>query len=215
METVSNETILKQLNWRYATKKFDSQKKVPPADWKALEQAVVLAPSSFGLQPWKVFVVTNPAVRATLRAAAYNQAQITDASHLLVFAFKKNLGPADVEHFIARICQVRGVSPESLEGYKNVMIGSIKRPADQVDAWAARQAYIGLGTFLFAAALRGIDACPMEGFDPAQFNQILGLDEKGYSAVVLAAAGYRAADDGYAGLAKVRFPHEHLIVPVA
>ena len=214
METVTNETILNQLNWRCATKKFDAQRKIAPADWKALEKALVLTPSSFGLQPWKVFVVTDPAIRAKLRAAAWNQPQITDASHLLVFASRKGLGPADVDRFIARVAEVRGAPVESLEGYKGMMLAAVNRPAEQVDAWAARQAYIALGNFLTTAALRGIDACPMEGFDHAQFDEILGLKAKGLASTVMATLGYRAATDKYAALPKVRFPLDEVVVNV-
>jgi len=215
MHTVNNESLIHQLNWRYATKKFDPSRKIAPADWKTLEEALVLAPSSFGLQPFKFVVVTNPAIRTKLREAAYGQAQITDASHLVVFAFNKALGAADVERYVAHISHVRGVPATALEGYKNVMLGSVNQPREKVETWASRQVYIALGTFLTSAALLGIDACPMEGFDPGKFNEILGLEALGYSAVVLATAGYRAEDDAYAKLAKVRFAHEHLVVHVA
>jgi nitroreductase len=215
MKPVNNETIVRQLNWRYATKKFDPSRKIQTPDWKTLEQALILSPSSGGLQPWKFFVVTDAAVRTKLRAAAWNQAQVTDASHLVVFAARVGFDAADVQRHIERTADVRGVTLESLEGYKNMMLGVVNRPAAQVDAWAARQPYIALGNFLSAAAMLGIDACPMEGFDPAQFNEILGLDKKGYTAVVIATAGYRADDDGYAKLAKVRYSSEDVITNVA
>ncbi len=215
MKAVNNETIVRQLNWRYATKKFDASRKIQTPDWKTLEQALVLSPSSGGLQPWKFFVVTDPAVRTKLRGAAWNQAQVTDASHLVVFAARVGFGAADVQRHIERIADVRGVTLESLEGYKNMMLGVVNRPTAQVDAWAAQQAHIALGNFLATAAMLGIDACPMGGFDPAQFHEILGLDKKGYTAVVIATAGYRADDDGYAKLAKVRYSSEDVITNVA
>jgi nitroreductase len=215
MKPVNNETIVRQLNWRYATKKFDASRKIQTPDWKTLEQSLVLSPSSGGLQPWKFFVVTDPEVRTKLRGAAYNQSQVTDASHLVVFAARVGFAAADVQRHIDRTADVRGVTLESLEAYKNMMLGVVSRPPAQVDAWAARQAYIALGTFLNTAAMLGIDACPMEGFDPAQFNEILGLDKKGYTAVVIATSGYRAEDDGYAKLAKVRYSSEDVITSVA
>jgi nitroreductase len=215
MKPVNNETIVRQLNWRYATKKFDPSRKIQNPDWKTLEQALILSPSSGGLQPWKFFVVTDPEVRAKLRGAAWNQSQVTDASHLVVFAARVGFDAADVLRHIERIADVRGVTLESLEGYKNMMLTVVKRPAAQVDAWAARQAYISLGTFLSTAAMLGIDACPMEGFDSSQFNEILGLDKEGYTAVVIATAGYRADDDGYAKLTKVRYSSEDVITNVA
>ena len=215
MKPVSNESLVRQLNWRYATKRFDPARKIQPPDWRTLEQALVLSPSSYGLQPWRFIVVTDPEVRAKLRAAAYNQPQVTDASHLVVFAVKKDLGPADVDRFLARVSEVRGVPADSLAGYRNMLLGAVSRPKEQVHAWAARQAYIALGTFLTTAALLEIDACPMEGFDPAKFDEILGLDRQGYTAVVIATAGYRAEDDANAKLPKVRFAPEDVIVSVA
>jgi nitroreductase len=215
MRPVSNESLVRQLNWRYATKRFNPARKIQPPDWRTLEQALVLSPSSFGLQPWRFLVVTDPEVRAKLRAAAYNQPQVTDASHLVVFAVKKDLGPDDIDRFIARVAEVRGVPPDTLAGYRNMLLGAVNRPQEQVTAWAARQAYIALGTFLTTAALLEIDACPMEGFDPAQFDEILGLDAQGYTSVVIATAGYRAEDDANAKLPKVRFAPEDVIVSVA
>ena len=215
MKPVHNETIVRQLNWRYATKKFNAARTIQAPDWKTLEQALVLSPSSYGLQPWKFFVVTRPEVRARLREAAWNQAQITDASHLVVLAVKKEFSAADVERYVARVADVRNVPVESLEGYRKMMLGTVNRPAEQVASWTSRQVYIALGNFLAAAAMLGIDACPMEGFDAAQFDEILGLEKEGYTALVLAAAGYRAQDDAYAKLPKVRYSAEEVIANVA
>jgi nitroreductase len=214
MKPVNNETIVRQLNWRYATKKFDPARKIQAPDWKTLEQALVLSPSSYGLQPWKFLVVENPDVRAKLRLAAYNQPQITDAAHLVVFAHRVGFNKDDVDRHVERVGQVRNLPPESLEGYRKAMLGAVQRPQDQIDAWASRQVYIALGNFLAAATLLGIDACPMEGFDAAQFDQILGLKEQGYHAQVLAAAGYRAEDDAYAKLPKVRYSPEDVVAHV-
>lgn len=215
MKPVNNETIVRQLNWRYATKKFDPARRIQAPDWKTLEQALVLSPSSFGLQPWKFFVVNDPKVREQIRAAAWNQAQVTDASHLVVFAYKKDLGPADVDRFITQVASTRQVAVESLAGYRQAILGAVSRPKEQVEAWASRQAYIALGNFLTTAALLGIDSCPMEGFDPDAVTRILGLEEQGYRAVVMAAAGYRAEDDKYVKQAKVRFAAQDVIVSVA
>jgi nitroreductase len=214
MKPVHNETIVKQLNWRYATKRFDPARRISAEDWATLEHSLVLSPSSYGLQPWKFFVVNDPQVRAKLKPAAWNQSQITDASHLVVLAIKKELGPADVEHFIGRVAHVRKAPKESLDGYKNMILASVNRPRPEVSAWATQQAYIALGTFLATAALLGIDTCPMEGFDAEKFNQILGLDKHGASAVVVATAGYRAEDDHHAKLPKVRFEHGDVVVHV-
>ena len=211
MPAVASESLLRQLHWRYAVKKFDPAKKIPDAQWAALEQAAVLSPSSFGLQPWKFLVIRDPQVREKLKGASWGQSQVTDASHLVIFALKTKMGEPDVQKLIDRTIELRGGTPGSLDSYKQMMVSSLGRMGDQIDAWSARQVYLALGNFLTSAAMLGIDACPMEGFDPAQHNQILGLTEKGYSAVVMATAGYRAADDKYAAAPKVRFKAEDVI----
>ncbi len=212
MKPVPDEVVLRQFQWRYATKKFDPSRKIAAEDWQSLEQALIHAPSSYGLQPWKFFIVTDPDLKAKLKLASWNQAQITDASHLVVFAIKQNLGAADVDRYLARIAEVRSVPLESLDGFKKMLLGSLNRPVEEVNAWAMRQLYIALGFFLSAAAMLGIDACPMEGFQPEQYDEILGLSEMGYGATVLATAGYRAADDPYVKLAKVRYKPEDVVI---
>jgi nitroreductase len=214
-EKISNEGILAQLNWRYATKSYDKTRKVSAEDWETLEQAILLAPSSFGLQPYKALVVTNPEIREKLKAAAWGQSQITDASHLVVFAYKKTLTDADIEHFIERTAEVRGHTRESLADYENMLKTTARKAVGggYVETWNSRQAYIALGFLIETAALLGIDATPMEGFDAAQFNEILGLQD--YSAVVVAAIGYREAEtDWLANLPKVRYRKEEVIETV-
>jgi nitroreductase len=211
-EQIAKETILEQLNWRYATKSYDQTKRISAEDWETLEQALILAPSSFGIQPYKFLVIGDPELREKLKAAAYGQPAVTDASEIVVFAYKKNLTDADIEHFVERIVEVRGTPRESLADYENAMKNSAKnaREGGYIETWNSRQAYIALGFFLETAALLGIDATPMEGFNAAQFNEILGLEE--YSAVALAAVGYRDAEsDWLASLPKVRMPERELI----
>ncbi len=205
------ETLLASLRWRAAIKKFDAEKRIPAGAWTALEDALTLAPSSYGLQPWRFFVVDDPSLRAKLRPAAWDQAQITDADRLVVFAVKKDFGAADVERFVERVSEVRRLPVAALEGYKKMMLASASLPPERVTAWLIRQVYIALGVFLTSAAALGVDACPMEGFDKDKFDEILGLPAKGYNSVVLAAAGYRAPDDAYASQAKVRFPREEVV----
>jgi len=214
MNTMNRDQLVGQLNWRYATKQFDPQRKISAADWDALEQSLLLTPSSFGLQPWKFIVVTEPVLREKLVPASWGQRQVADASHLVVFAIKKNLGERDIESYLDRISEVRGVSRESLIGFRGVLLGAIIKGMDQAArrAWAARQVYIALGNFLSSAALLGIDAGPMEGIQTAKYDEILGLDKQGLSAVVVAAAGYRDQSDGYAALKKVRFPKQDVLV---
>ena len=212
---VENEVILKGLNWRYATKAYDATRKVSDADWATIEASLSLAPSSFGIQPYKFIVITDPETREKLKPAAYGQPQITDASHLVAFAYKKTLTDGDIEHFADRIAEVRGAPRETVADYENVMKGSAKRAVEggYIETWNSRQAYIPLGFLLETAALLGIDATPMEGFDPAQFNEILGLTD--HSVVVLAAVGYRDAEhDWLEPLAKVREKHEDIIVRI-
>ena len=210
--TLNGETILEQLNWRYATKTFEAGKKVSDADWEILENSLTLAPSSFGIQPYKFIVVTDQATKEKLLPAAWGQTQITDSSHLVVFAYKKTLSDADIDHYVERIVEVRGTPRETLADYEGVMKNAAKQAVEggTVETWNSRQAYLALGFLLETAALLNIDATPMEGFDAAQFNEILGLTD--YSAVVVCAVGYRNAKaDWLASLPKVRFPKEELI----
>ncbi len=213
MRTVPGDQLIEQLQWRYATKKFDATRKIPAADWSALEKSAALAPSSFGLQPWKFIVVSDPALRAKLREKSWNQAQITDASHLVVFARRTTVDRAYVQGYIDRIAQVRNVGPETLIGYRDMMLGFIEKPGTGFDAsvWTSRQVYLSLGFFLSACAMMGVDACPMEGFDPGAFDEILDLKKDGLATQVLATAGYRASDDVGGTAPKVRFDHSQVI----
>jgi len=216
MNIINSKQLLGQLNWRYATKQFDPNRKISDQDWATIEQALLLTPSSGGLQPWKFIVVTDPAVRAKLLPASYGQAQITDASQLVVFAAKKNFSEADVDAFIRHTAATRGVPVESLAAYRDMLVGGIVKSMDEParDAWARNQAYIALGNLLTSAALLGIDACPMEGFDRAQYDQILGLNAQGYASAVIATVGYRDASDQYATAPKVRFPKQQVFAHV-
>jgi nitroreductase len=208
---VASETLLAQLEWRYAVKKFDPARKIAPEDWHTLERALVLAPSSYGLQPWKFVVVGDPELRAKLRAASWNQSQITDASHLMVFASRKGLDAQHVARHIDRVREVRSAPAHALEGYKTVMTSFVSKPGFDVDGWSGRQLYLALGTFLTCAAMLGIDTCPMEGIETAEYDELLGLDAEGYGTRCVATAGFRSQDDASAKLPKVRFEHQHVI----
>lgn len=212
-QTISPDALLHQLEWRYATKQFDAARKIAPETWMALEETLVLTPSSYGLQPYKFIVVTDPDLKAELRTASWGQSQIEDASHLVVFAIKKAMGEDHIERYVERIAQVRAVSKESLEGFKGFMVGNLVNGpvAATIDQWAARQAYIALGNFMTSAALLGVDTCPLEGLDPAAYDAVLGLEAEGYATVCACAAGYRSSDDKYARLPKVRFPKSELL----
>jgi len=211
MNSIAPAQLIENLSWRYATKQFDPARKIPADQWKTLEEAMTLAPSSYGLQPWGFVVVTDPKVREKLRPVSWNQPQITDASHLVVFGAKTNLGRTDVQRYIDRIGQVRGVPQDALAGFRDMMLGKVEAPGADNLPWSQRQVYIALGFFLSAAAMLGIDACPMEGFDPAKYNEILGLTSRGLTATVIATAGYRSAGDSFAALKKVRFDAADII----
>lgn len=207
MSTISGDALLQQLNWRYATKQFDPDKKIPAADWAVLEQALLLTASSYGLQPWKFIIVTDPALKAKLRPASWNQAQVEDCSHLVVFAAQQDVTEADVDKFVARVAEVRGVGIETLAGYRGYMVGDLVNGPRHaiIKEWAARQTYIAMGNLLTSAAVLGIDACPFEGLEPAKYDDILGLKESGYATVAACPLGYRSANDKYATAPKVRF----------
>ncbi len=207
---ISEEQLLQQLRWRYATKQFDRTKTIPSTLWQNLEESLVLTPSSFGLQPWKFFVVTNQETRQKLVEHSWGQTQVADASHLVVMAIKKDMGGSDVDHYIERIAEVRGVSVESLEGFSKQIKQFMSAPID-LNAWATRQVYIALGNFMTCAALLGVDTCPMEGFIASKYDEILGLNELGYSSVVLCPAGYRLESDKYATLPKVRYRKSEMV----
>lgn len=210
------ELLLTQQNWRYATKQFDPQRKIAAEDWAALEESLRLTPTSFGLQPNKFIVVNDPAMREKLVPVSWGQRQVADASHFVVFAVKNDLGEADIAEYLNRIAAVRGIPVDSLSMLRDMMLGSIIKGMDasQRVEWQTRQIYIALGNLMTSAALLHIDTCPMEGFVPAQYDEILGLGKLRLNAVVACAFGYRAVTDKYAGYKKVRLPKDDLILHI-
>ncbi len=216
MEKMNPAAVLEAMNWRYATKKFDPERRIDAETWDALEKSLVLAPSSFGLQPWKFVVVEDAGKRAELVGKSWGQTQVVDASHLVVFAVKSPLDGTDVRRHIERTAAVQGMAVEGLAGFEKVVAGFLEKPPYPLEMreWASRQVYIALGNFMLAAAMMGVDTCPMEGLDPAGYDEILGLGGSGFYTVVACPAGYRAADDASAGRAKVRFPHADVIARV-
>ena len=205
--------IIDALNWRYATKAYDTTKKLSGEQVSTLIESIRLSPSSFGLPVYKVIHVKNPETREKLKAAAWGQAQVTDASEFLVFAAKTNIGEADVTEYMNDVSKVRNIPLENLEEYADMINGSISsRTAEEKVTWAAKQAYIALGIVLAAAALEKIDASPMEGYDSNQFDEILGLKELNLKSVVVVALGHRAENDSYATLTKVRAAKESLVI---
>lgn len=204
--------LIEQLNWRYATKGFDPNKKISDKQLETLLEALRLTPSSFGLQPWHFFVVTDPQVREKLKGHSWNQNQITDASHVVVLCRKKEMTHDDIHHFLEDIVSTRGVTRDTLQGYEDIMKGFIENlgPEEQKN-WMAKQVYIALGNLMTAAALIGVDTCPMEGFDSEAYDKELGLEAKGYKSVVVCPLGFRHHEDPLGSAQKVRFAHHKVV----
>jgi nitroreductase len=214
MSTITPEALLEQLRWRYATKQFDAQRKIPAPVWSALEQSLILTPSSYGMQPWKFLVLSQDAeVRERLVGCSWGQRQVADSSHFVVMTVRTEITEQDVETYMDSIASTRQVDKAAVEPLKKMIESGIVRGlnATQQREWASRQAYIALGNFMTSAALLGVDTCPMEGLDPAKYDEILGLKGSGYATCVACAAGYRAATDKYAQLAKVRFSAHQVV----
>ncbi len=205
--------LLAALNWRYATKSFDPNKKIPTETWSALEKALILSPSSFGLQPWKFVVVESQDVRAQIMPSAWGQKQVVEASHLVVIAYQLTVDEAHVDKFLNVQAERYGKPAGAFAGYRQMIVGFLQsHNEEQIRQWAFRQCYIALGNLMTSAALLHVDACPMEGFDPKKVDEILGLPEAGLASCVLCALGYRSETDKYATLPKVRFSEADLIV---
>ena len=205
--------FIESLQWRYATKRMNGQQ-IPTEKLNNILDAVQLAPSSFGLTPYNVIVVQDPAIKEKLAPNCYNQPQIKESSAILIFAAWKNINESHVDTYINEIAATRGIPAEALSDFANVMKGKINNSsAEDLHIWAAKQTYIALGFGLAAAAVEEIDSTPMEGFNPAGVNEVLGLEEKGLSAVCILALGYRDAPQDYlANAKKVRRDKEKLFI---
>jgi len=205
-----------KLQWRYATKKMNPAKAVPQDKVDCILEAARLAPTSSGLQPFEIFVVTNPGVREQIKPIAWNQGQITDCSHLLVFAAWDNYTTERINMMFDLVNTERGLINEGWENYRQMLLGSYpSRDAQTNFEHAARQAYIGLGAALIAAAFEEVDSTPMEGFDPKALDEILGLKAKGLRSVAILPLGYREeSGDWLVNLKKVRRPRDQFITEV-
>ena len=213
---LTHSQLLAALHWRYAVKQFDTTKKIAPETWAAIEDSLVLSASSFGLQPYRFYVIANPAVREQLLPHSWGQKQVVEASHYVVFAGRTAMTAQEIDAFIKLTADTRGQSVESLKGLHGMMNGSILNENFQKRAvvWAAAQAYIALGNLLTSVALLGVDACPMEGFVREEYDRILDLPALGLASVVCCAVGYRANTDKYATLKKVRPAKSDLVKTV-
>jgi len=205
--------FIKNANWRYATKKFDTTKKISKQDLETLKEAIRLSASSFGLQPYRVLIIENPELRAKLQPAAWGQSQIVDASQLIVFANITNFGETEIDVSIANTTKTRGLPADALKGYGDFMKSKIVAlPEDVRNTWASKQTYLALGNLMNAASELKIDVTPMEGFEPAKVNEILGLGKLGLNATLLATIGYRHEEDATQYYAKVRKSNEELFI---
>ncbi len=203
------------MKWRYAVNKFDTTKKLTNEQLNDLLETVILSPSSFGLQPWKFVLVTNPEVRAKLQTAGYNQTKISESSHLVVFAVPNNMDEAYADAYIKSVSDVRGIPVEGLKSYADMIKGAINgRTPEQRTEWATRQVYIALGVLVESGALMGIDVAPMEGFDAKQFDEILGLDKMNLETKVIASIGFRDLSDPSASYKKVRWSKDEVVIEV-
>lgn len=211
MNTVTTDDLVKQLQWRYAVKVFDPSKSIDETTWSALEQSMLLAPSSFGLQPWRFIVITDPSIKSQLPALSWGQSQPRDCSHMVVFAARRSLDAEYVDRFLESVINVRGGEIEKLKGYRSVMLSSINGQSDRLLEWNTYQVYIALGQMMTAAAMLDIDTCPMEGIDKAAYDKLLGLDASDYTTIVGCAVGYRHPEDKYASAKKVRFSSDQMV----
>ena len=208
-------TLLEQLNWRYPTKKMDPSKKVPQEKVDTIVEAIRMTPTSSGTQPFELLVVTNSDKLAQIQKAASDQTQITAGSHLLVFAAWDNYTKDRIDAVTDLNVEARGDLPLLSAYYENLKNNYLPRDAEVNYAHAARQAYIALGVALVAAAEQEVDSTPMEGFDPAKVDEILGLKERGLRSVILLPLGYRDAEsDWLAPMKKVRKSAETLVTHI-
>lgn len=203
--------LLKSLNWRYATKKFNSTKKINDSNIVLIEEAVRLSASSYGLQPYKILKIENPEVRKKLQPVSWNQSQIVDASHLYVFCSYLDLSDEMVNEYVKRKADLQKTSIDRLEGYKAFIKEKLKeKTKEDLQHWTAKQTYIALSNMLTACGELNIDSCPIEGFEANSYDKILDLTKKGLTATVVMTLGYHAVDDHNFNMTKVRKPLNEL-----
>lgn len=206
------ETLKENLTFRYACKAFNPDKKLTSENKEALIQSLVLSPSSFGLQLWKFFIIENAETREKLKAVSWNQGQVTDADFHVVFAVNTVIDEERVTKWVNLMGEIQGTPAEALEGYKGAVMGFISDWSDEAKIeWAKKQAYLALGQFMASAASLKVDTCPMEGIDPAAYDEILDLKSKGYTTAVACSVGYRSDVDKYASAPKARFSQEEMV----
>jgi len=206
---------IKALKWRYATKKFDSKKSLPSEKLEVLKKAFHLTATSYGLQPLKLVVINDKNLQKELVSYSFNQEQVSTASEVLIICIEKRVDKVFIEKYFSLVHQVRSTPKEVLNPFKNFLIGDFeKKPEDEIKAWAINQAYLALGTLLTVCATEGIDSCPMEGFEPAKYDELLGLDDLNLESVLVLPVGYRAKDDKFSEFKKVRREFSDVIIEI-
>ena len=207
--------IIKALEWRYATKNFDNQAIIPDETIELLKHAFNLTASSYGLQPVKLLIVSNKSTLNELVPLSMNQKQVGQASHLCVFCVETNIDETYIRAFFDRVKSINNTPDEILNPFRTSVIKSFKEKSDDaIFKWGAKQAYLAMGNMLTVCATQGIDACPMEGFDPLEYDRFFRLNEKGLRSVLTMPIGYRASDDMFAAMNKVRKPLEESIIEI-
>lgn len=197
--------IIKNLEWRYAVKRFDNERILPPEKVELLKKAFNLTATSYGLQPIKLVVLRDKKIQEKLVPHSYNQPQVGQASHVLVLCIENNIDGGYITSYFKRVKQVRGTSEEILEPFRQSLVADFSsKERREIHEWAKNQAYLALGNLLTICAVERIDSCPMEGFIPSEYDRLLDLESKGLSSVLVLPVGYRAKDDEFSGFKKVR-----------
>ncbi len=208
-----NSEIIQKLQWRYATKKFDASKKLSAEKLDILKEAFNLTATSYGLQPLKLVVVSNQELKDQLVPISMNQLQVKDASHVLVLCAETEMSNKFVVDYFDRVEAIRATPREILNPFQDHIIASFsEKEPKEIDRWMAKQAYLALGNLLTVCAVEQIDACPMEGFEPAKYDELLQLNEKGIRSVLVLPVGYRAEDDQFSSMKKVRRGVDDVII---
>lgn len=204
---------IKALKWRYATKKFDSEKILSEEKIDVLKQAFNLTATSYGLQPLKMIVLKNKGIQEKLRKFSYNQQQVSTASHVLIICIEDKIGKDFIDNYFKMVKKIRNTPDEVLAPFREFLVEDFESKASaEIHAWALNQAYLSLGTLLTICATEEIDACPMEGFEPAEYDKLLQLKEKNLKSVLVLPVGYRARDDEFSNFKKVRRPLSDVII---
>lgn len=207
--------IIKNLEWRYAVKKFDAERLLADPKIEKLKQAFNLTATSYGLQPIKMVVLQNKALQKALVPFSMNQQQVAQASHVLVLCIETSVDSDYIIDYFRRIKEIRGTSDQILTPFKESMVKSFsKKNLDELQNWSKNQAYLALGNLLTVCAMEKIDSCPMEGFQPEEYDRLLSLKDKGITSVLVLPVGYRATDDIFSGFKKVRKNLEDSVIDI-